>query len=77
MKLFGKWRKETVEVTEETAFDPSAANAAVSKQDSSLGQNRKILVVDDNPVVLLAFEMKLKSLGFQVVTASDGSAAER
>ncbi len=44
-----------------------------SDKQSSLGGNRKILVVDDNPVVLKAFEMKLKANGFNVITAADGS----
>jgi len=75
MKLFGKWRKETpAPVDEQAAFDQAACNGAAS-QDSSLGQNRKILVVDDNPVVLKAFELKLKNLGFQVLTCSDGASA--
>jgi two-component system, cell cycle response regulator DivK len=39
------------------------------------GKNRTILVVDDNNVVLKAFELKLKALGFRVITASDGSSA--
>lgn len=43
--------------------------------ENSFGQNRKILIVDDNPVVLKAFELKLKASGFQVLTAGDGSAA--
>lgn len=34
----------------------------------SVGQNRSILVVDDNPVVLKAFEMKLRASGFVVST---------
>ncbi len=40
-----------------------------------IGTNRTILVVDDNNVVLKAFELKLKALGFKVLTASDGSGA--
>ena len=37
------------------------------------GSGRKVLVVDDNPVVLKACELKLKANGFEVVTASDPS----
>jgi CheY-like chemotaxis protein len=75
MKWFGKWRKETSahsENIEEASFvgtDPAAADY------TPLGQNRKVLVVDDNPVVLKAFELKLKALGFNVLTATDGSEA--
>ena len=47
--------------------DPSASPA------TPVGGNRRILIVDDNPVVLKAFELKLKSDGF-VVTTSTNSA---
>jgi len=40
-----------------------------------IGRDRTILVVDDNVVVLKAFELKLKALGFRVLTAADGSDA--
>ena len=75
MKLFGKWGKESAPAQGEPASEQAPAVPAADEQDSSLGQNRKILVVDDNPVVLKAFELKLKALGFQILTASDGSAA--
>jgi two-component system cell cycle response regulator DivK len=76
MKLFEKWRKKTAPaVTAETAFDPAPAEPTVTPQEASLGQNRKILVVDDNPVVLKAFELKLRALGFQVLTVGDGAGA--
>jgi CheY-like chemotaxis protein len=35
----------------------------------------KILVVDDNTVVLKALEMKIAAAGYQVVTATDGAGA--
>ncbi len=44
-----------------------------NEPQSSLGGNRKILVVDDNPVVLKTFELKLKAYGFSVLTATDGA----
>jgi two-component system OmpR family response regulator len=75
MKIFGRWQKESAPAKEEVAFEQASAAPAAPKQDGSLGQNRKILIVDDNPVVLKAFELKLKALGFQVLTAGDGSAA--
>jgi CheY-like chemotaxis protein len=75
MKLFGKWRKETsAPVAEGAAFEASSGKPAAN-QNSSFGQDRKVLVVDDNPVVLKAFELKLKSLGFQVHSCSDGASA--
>lgn len=40
----------------------------------TLGRQRSILVVDDNPVVLKAFELKLKASGFKVTTISNGAA---
>lgn len=38
---------------------------------------KKILVVDDNPVVLKALDIKLRSSGYEVLTAIDGSEAVR
>ncbi len=38
-----------------------------------VGQGRKLLVVDDNPVVLKAFELKLKNEGFNVRTLSNAA----
>ncbi len=46
-----------------------ASNTALGQ---TIGQNRRILVADDNPVVLKAFELKLKALGFDVSTTSTG-----
>jgi len=64
--------KTTAPVVEESAF---TADSAPGKVDVSVGQNRKILVVDDNPVVLKAFELKLNAIGFKVICAADGTAA--
>jgi two-component system response regulator MprA len=36
---------------------------------------KKILVVDDNPVIVTALSLKLTSAGYDVVTATDGSEA--
>ena len=36
---------------------------------------KKILIVDDSPVVLKALSMKLKSNGFVAITAEDGASA--
>ena len=76
MKLFGNWRKEP-EHSEQTPFvaDNSSKVRLESAKGAAFGQNRKILVVDDNGVVLKAFELKLKALGFKVLTATDGSGA--
>jgi CheY-like chemotaxis protein len=37
--------------------------------------SKKILLVDDDPIILGTLSLKLKSKGYQVVTASDGSQA--
>jgi DNA-binding response OmpR family regulator len=73
MKLFGKWRKEEVPVKEEPAFvgEPTPSAKTVTE---AIGKNRKILIVDDNSVVLKAFDLKLKANGFEVLTAVDGAA---
>jgi CheY-like chemotaxis protein len=85
MKLFGKWSKETP-ADEQVPFAssvppipsaPASAPTSISKRPDEIpiGRDRKILVVDDNNVVLKAFELKLKTLGFKVLTAGDGSGA--
>ena len=79
MKLFGKWQKEEKKATpEKSAFGTEATGESVESAvfaQQTVGQNRKILVVDDNQVVLKAFDLKLKALGFQVLTADDGGSA--
>ena len=54
--------------------EPFSADGTPQDVLPSIGNNRKILVVDDNAVVLKAFELKLKSDGF-VVTTTQNSAA--
>jgi CheY-like chemotaxis protein len=72
MNLFGKWQREEAPASDDKpAFVADAPNAPAP----AIGQNRKILVVDDNPVVLKAFELKLKASGFEVLTATEGAAA--
>ncbi|MDB6018284.1 MAG: CheA signal transduction histidine kinase [Pedosphaera sp.] len=74
--LFGKWRKDPPPA-DEPAFAGKEV-AALSSQNqvaTNIGKGRKILVVDDNMVVLKAFELKLKACGFEVLTASEGAAA--
>jgi len=73
MKLFGRWRKEA-EVKDPFEAATQTAAAALAAQAAE-GANGTILVVDDNPVVLKAFDLKLKSIGFKVITATDGSSA--
>ncbi len=75
MKLFGKWRKGSPKADDTFAEEPSAPAAPAKGGQDLIGQDRKILVVDDNEVVLKAFEMKFKALGFQVFKATDGAAA--
>jgi CheY-like chemotaxis protein len=43
----------------------------------STGAKHRILVVDDNPVVLKAFELKLKATGFEVATTPNSAAVAR
>jgi CheY-like chemotaxis protein len=56
------------------APDEAPSDAPAPALTSSVGKDRKILVVDDNPVVIKAFELKLKESGFAVITATDASA---
>jgi CheY-like chemotaxis protein len=43
--------------------------------ESAIGQGRKILVVDDNEIILKTLSLKLQGAGYQVFTALDGSEA--
>jgi len=45
---------------------------AVTLKDTG---RKKILVVDDSPIILKTMTMKLKSQGYEVLTAEDGSKA--
>ena len=54
-----------------SAKQPLVDPELVAEFQKPIGHGRKILVADDNPVVLAAFEMKLKSSGFTVVTTPD------
>src|SRR5258708_35376570 len=38
-------------------------------------KRKKILVVDDSPIILKTLSMKLKARGYDVLTAEDGSTA--
>ena len=42
-------------------------------EEQSIVQQKKILVADDNKVILKAIESVLESNGYQVVTATDGA----
>jgi len=56
---------------EKPPFLPEDAPASSNtKPPETVGRNRSILVVDDNQVVLKAFELKLKASGFAVTTIS-------
>lgn len=56
---------------EKEAFSGDSAGA--SSPPVPIGKNHSILVVDDNPVVLKAFELKLKADGFVVTTSTDSA----
>ncbi len=58
---------------EQQPFVPDPTPATANTEPApSVGRNRKILVVDDNQVVLKAFQLKLQASGFTVITSSDG-----
>jgi CheY-like chemotaxis protein len=56
---------------EKEAFSPEATPE--NTPPAPVGKNHKILIVDDNAVVLKAFELKLKSDGFAVTTSSNSA----
>jgi CheY-like chemotaxis protein len=43
--------------------------------ETATGQAKKILVVDDNEIILKTVSLKLQGAGYQVITALDGSEA--
>ena len=57
---------------EKAPFVPDDAKAA-PEPPTPTGRKHRILVVDDNPVVLKAFELKLKASGFEVTTTPNGA----
>ena len=81
MKLFGMWKKppEDKAPQEAPAFTSGDTEEA-ARMDSvpgahQIGHGKKILVVDDNLVVLRGFALKMKALGFTVLTATEGTGA--
>lgn len=50
---------------------PFLADTPVDAAQAAIGAGRKILIVDDNPLVLKAFQFKLKAYGFDVVGVAD------
>jgi len=69
-----KDRAQAARTKEKPPFATEATPAAENSEAAQVGQNRSILVVDDNPVVVRAFEMRLKKSGFAVGTATEPSA---
>jgi CheY-like chemotaxis protein len=55
--------------------NPQAVPAPAIKVQSTFANGKKILVVDDNEVIVKTITLKLKGAGYQVVTAQDGSEA--
>ena len=47
----------------------------IMEQQPAAGTRQKILVVDDSPIIVKTLSFKLKSNGYDVLTAADGSEA--
>ena len=74
LKLAVEAKKDALPRTEKEPFLPEdVPPSANSEPRPPVGQNRKILVVDDNLVVLKSFELKLRASGFSVTTTSDAA----
>jgi CheY-like chemotaxis protein len=65
--------KRDIRLLEEQEKQPFLTKDVEVEPPVSLGRNRRILVVDDNPVVLKAFKLKLQATGFIVSTTGDGA----
>jgi DNA-binding response OmpR family regulator len=74
LKIRSKTADEPTKGAEKQAFASDCPQPAPDNPSPAIGQNRKILVADDNSVVLKAFEMKLKASGFEVFTAQTAEA---
>lgn len=73
-----KAEKLSASAREKQPFLPDEGPSITGSGSSApVGRGRKILVVDDNPVVVRAIELKLKGSGFAVITAEDGSEGVR
>ena len=54
---------------------PSAPPLAVNAEANLRLERKRILIADDSLIILRALSMKLKSSGYDVLTAQDGAAA--
>jgi CheY-like chemotaxis protein len=50
-------------------------NRGIMNAETSAAPKKKILVVDDNEVILKTVSLKLQGCGYQIITALDGSEA--
>jgi CheY-like chemotaxis protein len=57
------------------AANPLASSSSDIAPGSVLGQEKTILIADDDPVVVAALSQRLRHLGFQVLRSSDASHA--
>jgi CheY-like chemotaxis protein len=57
--------------------EPMTKAAAPVAKATPAGETKKVLIVDDDPIVLRTTAMKLKAQGYAVVTAADAPAALR
>jgi DNA-binding response OmpR family regulator len=73
MNLFGKKKKEDSKKKEALSAKEEPIPAANGGQHS-VGKG-KILVVDDDEVVVMALTLKLQASGYQVISATDGATA--
>jgi CheY-like chemotaxis protein len=75
LKLGSKPQEDASAPIEKQPFLRDPAQPAPEVQPPApVGRDRKILVVDDNAVVLKAFDMKLRASGFSVFTTPNASA---
>ena len=73
MNLFGKRKKEDSKKKGALPAEEAPIPAAIDSQSSE--GKRKILIVDDDEVVVMALTLKLQASGYQVISATDGASA--
>jgi two-component system cell cycle response regulator DivK len=74
LRLATKPKSAAPPLLEKQAFSGDQAQASPAELSASVGRNRRILVVDDNQVILKAFQLKLERSGFQVTTSTEEAA---
>src|ERR1051325_9317347 len=73
--MFFRRSKKPVAAPPPLPVVPVEPEIEATETSEATGSRKKILVVDDDPIILKTLSFTLKSKGYQVITATDGSQA--